>query len=444
MTKRTRLPIHITPLIAYIHLIAIALLFSGCGSELSAPTTSRGTAITGRVHGGQQPVVGATIQLYAAGTGGYGSAAAPLLQSTVQSTAGGQFTVGAYTCPSSSTPVYITATGGNPGLADGTNNAALALMAALGSCGNLNSSTFINVNELTTVAAVWSLAPFMSSYANIGSSASNATGLVNAFASANTVVNFTSGTLPGTSLPAGATLPFAEIDSLANILSSCINTTGGTAGDTSPCGTLFAAATVGAAVPTDTIAAALNIARNPAQNIPTLFPLNSGPAPFQPSLTTAPANWLIGISYTGGGVNAPKALAIDAQGDVWLVNSGSNSVSELTNGGAAVSPPTGYTPAGLSAPSALAIDAGGYVWVADSGTNSLSRLTASGGSAGLYTGGGLNFPSSIAIDADGSVWLSNSGNSTVSAFSNSGSPLSPAGYGGAGLSQPQSIAINPR
>src|SRR5438445_4103263 len=74
------------------------------------------------VHGGQQPVSGATLQLYAVGTTGDGSAATALLTQAVTSDANGNFDItGAYTCPSASTLVYITATGGNPGLSPGTN-----------------------------------------------------------------------------------------------------------------------------------------------------------------------------------------------------------------------------------------------------------------------------------------------------------------------------------
>ena len=40
-----------------------------------------GAALHGMVHGGQQPIVGAHVYLYAANTTGYGNAAVSLLQS---------------------------------------------------------------------------------------------------------------------------------------------------------------------------------------------------------------------------------------------------------------------------------------------------------------------------------------------------------------------------
>jgi hypothetical protein len=159
----------------------LSFLLGGCAQNQPAKVTEP-LLRHSSVHGGQQPVSGSTLQLYAVGTTGDGSPATPLLTQTVTSDANGNFTItGAYTCPSASTLVYVTATGGNPGLSSGTNNAALALMAALGPCGSLGPSTFISMNELTTVAAVWALAPFMSSYSSIGSGSADAAALASAF-----------------------------------------------------------------------------------------------------------------------------------------------------------------------------------------------------------------------------------------------------------------------
>ena len=135
----------------------------------------------GRVFGGQQPISGSSIQLFAPGTTGYGSASIPLLNTPVTSDANGNFSLtGTYTCPSSSTPVYMYVQGGNPGLAAGTNNTSIALMGLLGFCGDLTPSTYLVVNEMTTVAAVWTLAPFMLDATHIGTSPTNVQGLINA------------------------------------------------------------------------------------------------------------------------------------------------------------------------------------------------------------------------------------------------------------------------
>ena len=133
-----------------------------------------------------------------------------MLTPAVSTDPSGNFTItGLYHCPSLDAQVYLVASGGNPGLSAGTDNAALTMMAALGSCGNLSSSTFVNIDEITTVASVYSLAPFMSAGggANLGASGANAPGLANAFATVNNLANVANGTAPGPSLPAGATAP---------------------------------------------------------------------------------------------------------------------------------------------------------------------------------------------------------------------------------------------
>ena len=129
---------------------SLVLLFAiGCGTT-GLRNTSAGVSlavIQGKVYGGQQPLVGASIQLYAAGTTGDASSALPLLSTAVITDGGGRFSInGDYTCPSASSLVYLTATGGDPGL--GRANNASSLMSALGPCGVLNSATFVTVDEV--------------------------------------------------------------------------------------------------------------------------------------------------------------------------------------------------------------------------------------------------------------------------------------------------------
>jgi hypothetical protein len=430
--------------------LAVAFL-SGCGMNL---TTTGGQVqsgisgtghIQGLIHGGQQPVSGSTLQLYAVTTGGYGAPATALLTKPVTSAADGSFSItGSYSCTGVN-QVYLVATGGNPGLPGNANNAALAMMAALGPCSTLlsnASTTFINLNEVTTVAGAWSLAQFMSAPTNAGTSSTNITGLQNAFLTAGKIANTATGTAPGPALPVGATLPVAEINTLANILSACINSTGSTGAGTS-CGALFSAATPpGGSAPTDTLTAALNIAKYPSNNVPALFALAAPSAVFQPTLSTAPANWLIGIHHVGGGLAQPTGVALDATGNVWVANA-ANSVSEFTPTGAALSPTAGYTSGSLSSPSAIAIDLSGNAWVANK-TGSVTRIAPLGASATNFTAGGFNLPSSIAIDGSGNVWVANSGNGSVSGLTSSGAAIAGTPFSGAGITAPTAIAVSAR
>jgi hypothetical protein len=418
----------------------LAALLTGCSGFNAKPASIAGPAIQGNMHGGQQPIAGATLALYAAGTTGYSATNTNLFSAPVTTTANGNFTFGSWNC----TPgqqLYLVGTGGNPGA--GTNN-NVALMAALGDCGMLTSNTYISVNEITTIGSVFALAPFMSGYAGLGSSATNTAGLARAFASVNKLVNIANGQAGGSALPAGATAPVDEIYTLADIIANCINSTGGVAGDGSACGTLFSLTTpAGGAAPTDTIQAALNIAHNPALNVAALYKSSPAASPYAPQLSTAPSDWTLAVTYSTGGFSAPRSTTVDAGGNIWVANSTGNSVSVLAQTGV---PVTGspFTGNGLAGPTAVAIDAGGNGWIANKGGSTVSAFAVSGAtvSGSPFAGSGtISAPTSIAIDAPGNVWIANSGNSSVTQLTSAGTYVQQVS---SGITNPQSLAINPK
>ena len=345
-------------------LLLLVAALNGCGG-LTSPAIPPRVTISGNVHGGQQPITAATVQLYAVGTTGDGSSATPLISSVVTSSDGtgnaansnanagnssntlpaGAFTItGDYLCPSSTTQVYLVAMGGNPGLAAGIVNPNIALMAALGSCGNLTPSTFITVNEVTTVASVASLASFTTGYAFVGSAGSDSAALQSAFSNVNQLVNLVSGTAPGPALPSGQQAPVATLNTLANILATCVNSTGGVAGDGSPCGQLFTLTTPAAATPpfgaagtppTDTVGAALSLILYPTQNLDSTLDLTEAIAPFQPTLSTAPNSWTVALTPIGS--TAAPAVQWPAMSglDMWLpfTDATGNRLSDVTGNG---------------------------------------------------------------------------------------------------------------
>lgn len=433
-------------------MIAAVIALTGCAtnsvSNQNPVTSSVGVAAGphGEVFGGQQPVSGMSLQLYAAEGNGYGATATGLFGAATTTNASGGFTFPSYSCPTPSTQVYLVGTGGDPiaGNTGGANNPNLALMVALGSCSSLNSGTHIHMNELTTVAAVWALAPFMGgsaqSYLNIGAPSSNSTGLQLAFAASSEVVNTSTGTFPG-NLPATATLPTPTLNTLADVLEACINSKGGTENDGSSCGSLFKWAPNSAgAYPTDTITAAMNIAQNPAQYVSQLLALVGGTPAFLPDLGTAPHAWTVAIEYTGGGLNQPTTIAADQSGDIWVGNSGSHAVSLFDNLGNSKQGTTGTLLGGT--PGGVAIDLTGNAWVPAS-NNDVYKLSSSGALSGSpLIGNGLNLPTGIAIDPSGVIWVVNTGSgaNSVSAFTSTGTPL--GAFSGAGIASPTGIAIN--
>jgi hypothetical protein len=174
-------------------------------------------------------------------------------------------------------------------------------MAALGQCGSLTASTFVTVNEVTTIGSLAALSPFMTSFNQLGSGSGDAPQLATAFALVNEYVNIATGLAPGPSLPAGADASTLQINTLADILATCVNSSGGVVGDGSPCGNLFALATPQAgSAPTDILGATLNILNNPSQNAAALFDLISPILPFQPVMSAAPASWSLPIIAAAG------------------------------------------------------------------------------------------------------------------------------------------------
>ena len=298
----------------------------------------------------------------------------------------GSFTItNDFTCPQPGAEVYLTSTGGNPGLTAGTNNAALALMAALGPCSGLSSSTFISINELTTVGSIAALANYMTSYSAIGSATTDATALQTAFSTVAEFTDTTQGTAPGPSLPAGSYASSLEIQTLGDAISACINSPGGVAGDPSPCGMLFTDATpTGGVAPTNTIAAALNIINNPGLNACAIFNLVPASPPFPTTLTACPSSWTLPISTLAVTVSGPSTVAIGQtaqyaaavaapgrgatnQSVTWEVNGvlGGNAASGTISATGLYTPPsTGPGgPVTISAVSALAATATGSLTV---------------------------------------------------------------------------------
>jgi hypothetical protein len=299
---------------------SFSVLLSGCALKTSAPPDSAsGIPLSGRVHGGQQPVVGAHVYLFAAGTTGYGAASTSLLTSGtvgsdslgqyVTTDANGSFTItgGDYTCISG-TQLYVLATQGNPGIPGNQTNPNLALMAAVGQCpaaGDLQATVpFIFVNEVTTIGSVYALSGFMTDLAHVSSSGTPLAraGIAQAFATVNSLVNIAMGTALAVTPAGNGTVPQAEINSLANALASCVNSTGASS---PPCTTLFTNAQSGGTVPTDTVTAALYIAQNPGSNVSSLASIPLPTSPFQPSLSSVPNDFTIALNFTGGGLSQP-------------------------------------------------------------------------------------------------------------------------------------------
>lgn len=439
---------------------------SGCAASYTAtPTPAPGVKLTGSVHGGQQPIVGAHVYIFAANTTGYEQSSISLLNPTatrlsdsigayVTTDTQGAFTIADdYSC-APNTQVYLYALGGNPGA--GVNLGA-GLLAALGNCPSSGSFfaavPFISVNEVTTVAAAYAMAGFATDATHVSSSGTPLAkiGIANAFANAANLADISTGTAFTTTPAGNGAVNNALINFLANVLAACINSNG--PGST-PCSTLFSNSLSGGTsgtTPTDTATAIINIAHNPGANIAALFNVPTATSPFAPSLDAAPNDLAIFLKYNFPGITTQSALtiAIDGSGNAWIPNDFTNSIVELSSNGSVISPGGGYANGQLSDPSSVAVDDSGNAWVANINSKSVTKLSSSGtvlSPPSGFTGGGLDNPLGIAIDGAGNAWIANDANASVASvtkLSSTGAAISPdSGFTGGGLSHPFGIAID--
>jgi hypothetical protein len=373
------------------------------------------THIAGQVFSGGTPVERATVTLWAA------TAGAPVQLDRAATGADGRFTVDAPVASAEDASLYLTARGGKS-LADTATggNDHLALLTVLGSA----PPATVVINELTTVASVWTHAQFIDGTAIQG----HALGLRIAAGNVPNLVDVTNGGLGPVvqdPLNSSQTTTLATLNTLANLLAGCATRIRGDA-----CEKFFAAATPpGGTAPTDTLSAAQNIARHPSHQAERLFalldefyPLPAGelwrPVPLIPYLNFAPSAWTLSLVYAGGGLNSLGGIAIDGDGNMWADD------NFLAGAQSTIWEPFG----------------GGISKIAPNG-KPLSPMTVG------FRGGGIDGPGfGIAIGADDRVWATSLGGRTISVFDrNTGEPLSPeTGYNfGGELGSMQGIITTP-
>ncbi len=455
----------------------------GGGARPMAATAPARVGAGGVVHGGQSPVIGSEVTAYAAGMGvGYGQGATTL--ACVKTDANGSFLFGtigtpgviacddrpgptSFSCPGSGSPdyIYLIARGGNPGLGRGMSNAALMMMTAVGQCGGAPGGSIppaIVVNEVTTVASAYALARFMISGTawDIGTSATNLSGLANAFATVNNLVDIAAGSAPGPGLPAGATVATATINSLANSIAACVDSPGmGSAAcaalvcDATPGGSYAGGSCNLTVAGGNTLSATLSIALNPGiVNVNGIYNLATPFIVFSPSLDYPPYDWTIPVLFTAGGFYVPAALAVDGGGNVWVANSFDAAEPFAMIGSVSKLGPTGAPAAGFPAASSgvingLALDRAGNAWVSNAEmgypfTGSVSRFGPDGSLTGNYIGGGIDQPGALAVDESGDIWIGN--RAAAAELDANGNPLSPSGGfdGGGSITSPIAVAID--
>ena len=436
--------------------LAGGLLLSGCSAnfgDVSNTTTATAMHIKGIVHGGQQSLNGAHVYMYAASTLGYGGVRIPA-SSTNASTSlltaasgvttsdgtnyyvttdqAGDFNIdGAFAC-TPGTEVYLYSTGGDPqlngfGTSSGANSAA-GMLAVLGPCASATPSaafpnvTFVTINEVSTVAAAYALGGFATDATHIGAPSSvtgrtlSGTGIANAFNTALNIVDQATGLPVATTNATGSvgTVPVTLINTLADILAVCVNSTGPSS---SGCSTLFGDTPADTTDPTDVAKAAINIAQNPIQNVSALLNTVQSVPPFTPT-AASPADFTLAVTYSG--FSWPYGVAADGLGNVFVTNRGTvPGVTKLSPVGVATT--FGTSSGGnFAAPLSVAIDTNNTAWIpsanAVGGTTYLTSISSSSTITNYALGGALSTPYNVDVGVDGSIWIANQGANNVIKF----------------------------
>jgi hypothetical protein len=318
--------------------------------------------------------------------------------------------------------LYLVAKGGQ---AKGNgDNLAIALLTVLGNTPPANAV----VNELTTVASVWTNAQFLDGTTIKG----HALGLRIA---AGNVPNFVDlqtggwGVAIQDPLNSGQTSTMANFATLADLLAGCTTRVNADA-----CNNLFTAATApNGKVATDTLSAAQSIARNPWYQPEKLFALldqfypvpngkNLRPVPYMPHLNWAPSAWVLPLKFDGGGYRAGGKAMFDSEGNLWVGDNftvgwqGQDSLWEghatkFAPNGRPISPNiTGFTGGGMEGGTfGAAVDANDNAWFTTYGSKAIAVFDKNGKPLtppeGITFDGKLGLMQGVIVTPSGDVWV---------------------------------------
>ena len=379
-------------------------------SVLSSMPAFAADKINGQVWAAGGPVAGSTVTLWAAG------ADAPRQLAQTRTGPDGRF---ALSGDGKGAVLYLIAKGGRPAASKASgDNPALALITVLGS----KPPARAVVNEMTTVASVWTHNQFIDGTAIRG----NTLGLKIAAGNVPSFVDLQTGGWGATiqdSLNSSQTPTMANFATLADALAGCV-----TQVIPDACGKLFAAATPPAgAAPSDTLTAAETIVRYPWYQpqrvfalLEAFYPIPQGktmrPVPYMPYLNFSPSAWVLPLKFDGGGYRAGGKAMFDSQGNLWVGDNftvGWQGQDSLWQGNATKFAPDGHP---------------------------LSPITTG------FTGGGMQGGSfGAAVDAHDNAWLSSYGGKSIAVFDKNGKPLTPSDgitFGGR-LGLMQGIIVTP-
>lgn len=154
-----------------------------------------------------------------------------------------------------------------------------------------------------------------------------------------------------------------------------------------------------------------------------------------------------------GQFNHPAGIAVDAKGNLWVIDENNRRVEKFNEAGEFQSAFGSYGTANgqFARPTDVATDAKGNLWVTDAGNSRIQQFNEKGEfvkAVGSYGTGNAQFngPESIAIDAKGNIWVGDTYNARLQEFNEAGEFIRAVGSRGSGPGQmiePTGIDIGP-
>src|SRR5438552_426583 len=402
-------------------LLAGAVVLLTADGVLSAnPGSLSGVVQTGGTSS-SQPLPNVHVTLFEATTG------QPAMLGQATTDASGRFSI-RYTRSASQSIFYVQADIGE----------GVEFVTILGP--NLPAS--VTINELTTVAASYSMAQFFRS----GFISGNSFGLQIAAGMNDNIVAAATGQSSAVLLNspnADQTNSLRSARSLANLLAACVN-------DPDVTASLFNLTTPPGGLPPHNTAEALaNLARDPGRNVDAIYALTLLSDLYDPPLVSIPDAWTVTVKINDSGndnmlIGGPGNLAFDRRGYAWVTNNVVQGTPNSSHAAMALKPngqpadgrngtPVSPLMSGgiLGTGFGVTIDPRGSAWFGNfgwgmcdgcdpspDGNGSVSRFTLSGAPVSQPNGyqGGPVRAQGLGSDARGNIWISSFGNDSVYVF----------------------------
>jgi hypothetical protein len=184
---------------------------------------------------------------------------------------------------------------------------------------------------------------------------------------------------------------------------------------------------------------------------------------------------------TAASLKAPQSIAIDGSGSIYIADTGNCRIRKISSGTITTVAGFGFcfyggdggpaTSAGLNLPFGVAVDGSGHLYIADSGScrirevsgGTITTVTGNGtcgyaGDGGAATSANLNFPRGVMVDGGGNLYIADTNNCLVREVSGgtinllaghvvtdpiSHQPIGSCAYDGDGLTATVSALYNP-